>query len=194
MEFETIYKVIENIPGWFSKEDAKILMNLIIKCKHEVVEVGSFFGKSATFISHFKNVTCIDPWIANEGLKKKIKTLGLEVEANGDFSHIFKLFAIEKNKHGKKIRIIQKPDYQVFDKWESKVGILFLDHHHTYEAVMKSLFGWKKHMCKYGKILIHDSNWKEVKKGIDDSGIHQYKSYKNSIYEPMLCSWDKIKI
>lgn len=201
MDLEKAYNKSKNIPGWFSLEDARALMELLINSSGKIVEVGSFLGKSAVFTSCFKPVVCIDPWKANDALKNKIiEGLGEnykndKILSKGNFYHLFEKFAIKENEFGYNVTAIKKPDTEVFNNWNGgKIGVLFLDHNHTYDSVMASLLGWKPHMAQDGKILIHDSNWIVIKNAINASKIFQCKIYSESLFKPMLCFWPSIKI
>ena len=73
--FDKYYKEIENIEGWFSKEDAKIFYDTIPKLKNlgSMVEIGSWCGKSLIFsylVAKNNNNNCkkysIDPFITSK--------------------------------------------------------------------------------------------------------------------------------
>lgn len=201
MTFEENYKRIEHIPGWFSKEDCQAMWGLMQQHKEGlVVEIGSFMGRSATFISAMHNVICIDPWKIGKGqahdLYNKIKLedkksqpieADLEIE---NFYHIFKKYAITENEYGYRVGSIIEYDYKLWDTWSlGKIGLLHLDHKHTEDAVYNSLLNWRRHLLPSATIFIHDMNFKNVAKGVAKSMIHIQKRIRSSLYEPVICRW-----
>jgi hypothetical protein len=187
MTFEEAWSICLKIPGWFSKEDAMKLWDLTSGLT-DVVEIGSFLGRSATLLScveTIESVTCIDPWIAGPKMQKCIYN---KTNSDKSFFDLFSEFtSCTTNCH--KIRRIQAFDYDVCESWEHKIEFIHLDHLHTEAAVFNSLVLWKRHLLPKAKVMIHDSNLIEVMNGIERSGITIEHIVKESIFEPAICSW-----
>lgn len=195
MNFEEAWLICDQIPGWFTKQDAKELWELSLD-KEEVVEIGSFLGRSATLltcIDSVKSVICIDPWIAGQRLKECIAN---KVPTSLYVKNFFELFLHFTNKgpFHEKITTIKYMDSEACVGWNKKIELIHLDHLHTEKCVSNSLMIWRKHLLPKAKIMIHDSNIPDVMRGIKNSGITIHKIIKDSEFAPAICSWTQVHI
>lgn len=197
MTYEDAYDLASKVPGWFSEYDFGKLYELLQENPPGVVlEVGSFLGRSAVFISCFRPVVCIDPWKLGPWFRRKISGLRPEVDLSGeDFSFLFQEYAIQNNPFGHRITPIKAKDDAVWDEWShGPIGLLHLDHEHTDEAVYKSLHGWQKHLLPDAKMYLHDSHLEAVAKGIRRSGVRVLHTVRESKALPVVCVWPKLHI
>ena len=153
--FNKYYEKIEDIEGWFSKEDAKIFYDTIsnLKGNGAMVEIGSWCGKSLIFshlISTEKNNNCrkysIDPFLTSKdtpnGMYQK-------------FLDNLKNFNLEN-----KIIHIKEKSNIVGLNFKDDIEYLFIDGFHSYEYVKRDFELFSKKVILGGYILIHDvSNW-----------------------------------
>lgn len=201
MTFEENYARIEHIPGWFSKEDCLALWDLMQK--HEkglVVEIGSFLGRSATFISALHHVICIDPWRIHPRRIPKVyekiraedtKTEIMEIDPESNTLYpLFEKYAIKENEFGYRVGTIQGCDHTIWDQWSlGKIGLMHLDHEHSNNAVYNSLINWRRHMLPNAPILIHDMGYLDIDVGVARSMIHIEKRVRDSMFHPIVCRW-----
>lgn len=191
MNFKEAWNISNNIPGWLSEIDAKILWHFCSKSQGPILEVGSFLGKSSVLLSCLGDVTCIDPWVAGQKFENCIRSKVPQKLNNFDFLELFEHYT-KKTPFANRIKTIRAFDYEVFPYWKTKIGFLFLDHLHSKKSVENSLLGWKPNLMKGAKILVHDANIKEVMEGIRCVEIKIEQLYKESEFMPALCSWPKI--
>lgn len=191
MSFEEAWGESKKIPGWLSEIDAKILWQLCSGLEGPVVEVGSFLGRSSVLISHICDVVCIDPWIAGLRFRRCIFDKIPSHLDNLNFMELF-LHYTSSTTYNHRIKPIRCFDYDLFPFWRSKIDLLFLDHVHTKNSVVKSLLGWRPYFSSKSRVLVHDSNLKEVMDGLKSSKIKIERVYNESEFAPALCVWPKI--
>jgi len=149
--FETFYKEIENIEGWFSKEDAKIFYDTIPKLKNlgSMVEIGSWCGKSLIFsylIAKNNNNNCkkysIDPFVTSKN------------DPNGKYEQF--ITNLKKYNIENKITHIKEKSNEAGKNFKDKIEFLFLDGFHVYEYVKEEFNLFFKKVIKNGFVLFHD--------------------------------------
>lgn len=149
------YRKIEDIEGWFSKEDAKLFYKTIcnLKNKGAMVEIGSWCGKSLIFsllLSIDNNNNCkkyaIDPFLTSKDTP------------NGMYQKF--LVNLKKFKLENKIIHIKEKSNDVGLTFNDDIEFLFIDGFHLYEYVKRDFDLFSKKVIFGGYILIHDvSNW-----------------------------------
>jgi len=149
--FDKYYKEIENIEGWFSREDAKLFCETIcnLKGKGAMVEIGSWCGKSLIFshlISTDRKNNCkkysIDPFLTSKDAP------------NGKYPKF--LENLKKFKLDDKIFHIKEKSNDTGLHFKDDIEFLFLDGFHVYEYVKKDFELFSKRVISGGYILFHD--------------------------------------
>ena len=153
--FEKYYKEVENIDGWFTKDDAKIFYEIICNLKGNgvMVEIGSWCGKSLIFsalISTDRMNNCkkysIDPFLTSKDIP------------NGMYKKF--LDNLKKFKLQDKIIHIKEKSNNVGLNFKDNIEFLFIDGFHAYEYVKRDFDLFLDKVIPEGYILLHDvSSW-----------------------------------
>ena len=144
----------DKISGWFNFQDIYQLM-VEIHDKGHFVEIGTFFGKSASFMG---------VEIANSGKDIKFDTidtfLGSPDELSGKhkvftYSNVFE--AAKTHLNGLPVNIIVGNSVEIAKNYKSRsLDFVFIDGSHLYEDVKKDIRAWKGKVKKGGYIGGHD--------------------------------------
>lgn len=156
----------EYIPGWLSKNEGKLLQRLAGSLPENavVVEVGSFQGKSTTYLAKgLKDgkIYAIDPHLGETliGARRLPPT--------------YRTF-INNTKQYKNIIPIRKTSAEANKNWKLSIDLLHIDALHEYEFVKKDLKMWLPHLKSRGIVICHDAFtsfpevWMAVKEEILD--------------------------
>lgn len=146
---EKVLTLIKKIPGWLSVTEGKFLENTVMqteKLKGEIVEIGSFHGKSTIWLAQGKSkVYAIDP---HKG----------EVEENLKYDPTYKEFVSNLKSasvHNKVVPIIKTSEY-ASKNWNKKIKFLFIDGLHDEENARLDFELWSRYVINGGVIAIHD--------------------------------------
>lgn len=154
--------------------DEKILLHKILKKqKHRMtcVEIGSFLGASACFISSAISedsvLYCIDTW-GSHNMKYQPEDKDEERDTSKDFHDNTRRYRDKIIE----IRAWSSQAIHTLKKYEKKIDCLFIDGDHHYQAV-KSDWNLYSPLLKSNALAIfHDSGWAEgVRKVIKESVI-----------------------
>lgn len=153
MTFDEAWEAYKGIQYGFTRPEAAVLHELASEAEDGIiVEVGSMQGGSACIMESVgRFIACIDP-----------------IE-NPDYHAMFM-----KNTRGKSISLIRNKDLAIWDRWDFPVGLLHIDHDHSYRSTLDSLNNWKRYLIQDAVVAIHDygdPHWTEVKPAVDDSGL-----------------------
>ena len=159
--------IISDIEGWLSSKEAKLLYRLASQTtgRGEIVEIGSWKGKSTTCLSLGSrkaagtNVTAIDPHTGSSEHG--------DVDTYAEF-----LSNIERKGVADMVTPIRKPSAEVAKEWRKPVELLWIDGAHEYEYVLEDLNVWMPHLMEGGIVAFHDSTMPGPWKVIED---HLYR-------------------
>lgn len=149
---------LNTIEGWFSFSEGFLLYTLARKSKGkgEIVEIGSWKGKSTAFLAEGikdgqkkTKVTAIDP---HEGIlfsdKKKKKELPTLVE----FKNNLKKYNLLKY-----VTPVVATSLNAVKKWNKKIEVLFIDGLHDYENTYADFTSWYPSVISSGTVAFHDA-------------------------------------
>ncbi len=145
-----LLKQINIIPGWLSDKEALFLTHLVKKTqkyKGEIVEIGSFHGKSTICLAQGKGkIYAIDP---HQGY----------VESDKKYDPTYKAFmkTIKSVQTAGKIIPVVKTSREASRKWKGKIRFLFIDALHDEKNAALDYKLWSKYLVDNGVIAIHDS-------------------------------------
>jgi len=136
-----------NIEGWMNDIEGYSLMKLASfgGGTGEIVEIGSFHGKS----------TC---WIAagskSQG-REKVTAIDLFEDGNGDFLHSF-MKTIESMQVSDYITPLKGRSDEIVRQWHRPIRLLFIDGDHSYEGVKMDYDLWSPFVSLHGFVAFHD--------------------------------------
>ena len=144
MDFEEVYREVEDIGGWMSEEDCRVLFDEASRVRGMIVEIGSYKGKSTKTLalaSPESWIIAIDPYPKN-------------YYEETDMEKVKKEFL--SNTKGLNITLIQKFSATVGKAWEDKIDLLHIDGNHSYRSVKGDIELFVPHVKKGGVVLFHD--------------------------------------
>lgn len=147
-----ISTAIEGVRGWFSEDEAEFLAYLasIVGHKQDIVEIGSFCGRSTISLSlgtksgNLSPIHSIDP---HNGLK------GLHVE--GTYPEF--VYNLEKRELLDFVTAHRTTSTKFAASWKGQnIGLLFIDADHEYESVKADFTAWTGHLADRAFVAFHD--------------------------------------
>jgi hypothetical protein len=145
-----------------------------------ILEVGSFRGESAViFANHFKNVTCVDPWLMGYD--------DSDAASRCDMSEIENIFdeTISKFNNITKIKMKSVDAVKMFE--DKSLDMVYIDGCHKYESVREDLLLWIPKIKDGGFISGHDYWYGYTCEVVD--AIHNVIGRPEDIYKDS--SWVK---
>lgn len=157
-----------NLPdGHLLECQALFLLDMLNKTSHlegEVVEIGSYLGRSSVLISqHVSKLHCIDTWHFYDIPEMSETSINNTIDNYNNF-----LINIDKYNVKDRINIIPKKSEDVLKTWKKNIKFIFIDGCHDYKYIKKDI-KWKKFVVNEGITVFHDyPNWPGVKGAIDE--------------------------
>ncbi len=149
--FEDADKIAQNIEGWLGTNEPKLLYDTAKKLSLDgaIVEIGSWCGKSLTYISFgaieggFTNkIYSIDPFLTSKD------------EANGKYETF--VSNLKTNGLWDKITHIKEKSQIAGETFSEKISFLFIDGFHKYEAVKEDFELFYPKVIDGGFVAFHD--------------------------------------
>lgn len=151
LSFEEVHNIAQDIEGWLSVNEAKLLYDLASSStgKGAIVEIGSWCGKSliyeafAALGNNFQNkIISIDPYLTSvDEPNGKYETFVSNLKANGIFE---------------KITHIKEKSQVAGVKFSEPIEFIFVDGFHKYEAVKQDFELYFPKIIENGFMAIHD--------------------------------------
>lgn len=148
---------IKGMEGHFNKSDGYVLYKYCSQVNGNILELGSYQGKSANIIGIATNekvnpnpVICMDPCEGRMFVEEKV------AKNEGDVWFANLLKNTEKFKNIKVIRDFSVN--RVNDYPDDHFELIFIDALHDYESVKTDAFMWLKKVSIGGFMLFHDYN------------------------------------
>lgn len=171
MNIEAILNYMENVPGWFTRGEGRLLFNMatdaVMKSEYgNIVEVGSYCGRSTTALGcAVKNaqrgkVCAIDPC---EGSVSGVSSAWSGSSQASIFKHNLAILGLDVV-----VTLLQKKSTEV--PWASPIALLFIDGLHDEANVAADLKHFFDHVEKGGYVAFHDygnPDYPDVKKVVD---------------------------
>ena len=120
-------------------------------CK-PIAEIGSYVGASSCFLAaglgpHGGSLYCVDTW-CNDAMTEGNRDTFAEFQRNT------KAFA-------DRIKALRGTSVEMAERFETKLGLLFVDGDHSYEGVKADWEAWSTHLCLNAIVVFHDIGWAE---------------------------------
>ena len=169
------------VPGWLSESEAHLLYSLAHNATGNIVEIGSFAGRSTTAL----------------GLGAKHGRRGAKVYTVDDFSGIAEgdgggelakhkpsTAQLRKNLDAVgvngEVQIVQADSEDASKRFAGPCSVLFVDGKHDYQSVARDLDCWLPKVADDGFVVLHDavSGFPGVIKAIDERLISRPLEYR----------------
>lgn len=186
-----ILQELDNAPlpfcldGSLALDDAIMLRFHIENIKHDTpsikcVEIGSYLGKTALFLSNVLNkgsaLYCIDTWSLEDIIGTIIDSQIYKDKSEDAFYKQF-LSNVYNSKTKSKIFIIRSTSVDASSKWENgEIDLLWIDGDHSCEFVIKDVKTWINFVSKNG--IICGDDFHENAKGRVVDAVRELSSQK----------------
>lgn len=153
-----------------------LLASLVTPEMGVIVEIGSFMGKSTSFLAagskygHNVPVFAIDTWDLRLPYKEEFKKCVYTVYS---FKQVEQSFYSQIQPYRDIIQPIKGYSTEVAKTWKEEIGFLFIDGDHNTDAVLADYQAWSKFIPVGGFIAFHDWTIPSVRRAleqIDKSG------------------------
>lgn len=170
------------VDGWLSEGEADLLYGLAHNAQCDVVEVGSFMGRSTValglgakhggrgvLVHAVDNFAGIAEHNRNGGELEKAKPTAALLRANLDGAGV-----------NGQVTIKDMDSRRASDLFDGQCSVLFVDGEHTYEALSKDLDCWLPKLADGGFVVLHDatSSYPGVLRAIDERLIGRPLEYR----------------
>ncbi|MDO9053984.1 MAG: class I SAM-dependent methyltransferase [Gallionella sp.] len=181
IETAGLIRYADLIPGMCDDDKFRALLEITrYSVEGDIVEVGSWWGKSAFILSRLARsfgigkLLCVDPW-ANEHLIQNEKTVdssSAQVDANealeifqigllpfnADHINYLRLPSVDAAKSYANSRSVSTEEFGDTE-YTGQISILHIDGNHTYDAAKADVDSWEKFVVGGGWIIIDDYIW-----------------------------------
>lgn len=176
----SIFRHSETIPGMCDHEKIAALFDITECCpKGDIVEIGSWWGKSAFIFNQLSqvhqigSVLCVDPWKDDE-LKQEselVDNASSQVSASEAFDifvsnllpyynnlNYLRMTSVEGSKIYGDNKSITTTEFGVTN-YTGKIAILHIDGNHSLESVKADIMSWQKYLTDNAWVIFDDYEW-----------------------------------
>lgn len=181
IELASLCRYADLIPGMCDDEKFHALLEISRhSVKGDIVEIGSWWGKSAFILTwlakqfQIGNLLCVDPWtnahlVQNE---KIVDSCSAQVDAD-EALNVFQVGLLPFNaKHINYLRMTSLEGSKLYSdvyvvssahfgetRYTGKISILHIDGNHAYNAVQTDIDAWGGFVVEGGWIIFDDYRW-----------------------------------
>lgn len=142
------------------------------------LEIGTFEGRSALFVSEFNNcekIVCVDPYLDyNESERYDFKMIDVYESVNQKLKKI----------KDKNVELIKDTSDSFFSKNQEFFKVIYLDGHHNYEYVKRDFINAMSCLEKNGILICDDFLWfkyEKLKENPAGAILECYQNYKKNL-------------
>lgn len=181
IELAALSRYADLIPGMCDDDKFHALLEIARhSVKGDIVEIGSWWGKSAFILARLARcfdigrLLCVDPW-ANEHLiqgEKMVDSGSAQVSAEEAFTifqigllpfndhhmNYLRMPSVEGAKHYGSNRSVNTDAFGLTE-YSGKISILHIDGNHAYEAAKADVQAWQGFVASGGWIIVDDYIW-----------------------------------
>jgi hypothetical protein len=142
------------VEGWLTDAQARRLAARASEANGEVVEIGSFRGRSTIVLaSAAPSVVAIDPHAGSDRGPQEIAPDA----ARGDEDH--KAFRANLARAGveERVRHVRRPSAEAHAEVAGPVALLYVDGAHRYGPARADIANWGRRVAPGGAMLVHDA-------------------------------------
>ncbi len=148
--------LLDGVEGWMPMEDARYLSERACSCGGDVVEIGSYRGRSTIALAH---------GLARSGLPgTQVYAIEPHAPARGIYGAAF---GPEDRRHffanvlaaglAERIALINLPSHRAARAWEGEIALLFIDGDHRYAQVKRDAALWTPFLRPGGLVIFDDA-------------------------------------
>lgn len=153
---ENLLKEVETVEGYLAPNEMRFLALLAAypTAKGDILEIGSFKGKSTVILAKSANlvrqteVHAVDPMTAPSETDPDLRG---DASSFGDFQKNIAAHAVAD-----KIEFHKTFSYELAKTWNKFLRFLWIDGDHTYEGTKKDFDGFAPHLAAGAIVAIHD--------------------------------------
>lgn len=181
IQLASFFRSANLLPGMCDNDKIHALLEIFRRAvKGDVVEIGSWWGKSAYILSQLSyfysvgNVLCVDPWLDEELTQESDIVNNSSKEYSADEAHTIFQMSLYANTKGNinfiratsvkaaesytNSKTVKTPVFGV-TQYTGKISVLHIDGNHDHDAVKNDINAWKEHMADGGWIIFDDYIW-----------------------------------
>ena len=169
-EFQRLSEWFEPVQGYLRPEEGYALMLLAAhgSGQGEIVEIGSFLGRSTCWLAHGarsagrEKVTAVDHFL---GSKEHQAGKGFECDALVKEGTTYNQFIenLRRMKLKGQVRPVRADSVTAAQAWKKLIRLLFIDGDHRYEAAKRDFDTWSGFVIPGGYVVFHDvGSWPGV--------------------------------
>jgi predicted O-methyltransferase YrrM len=184
-------KTVEDVPGWLTRSEGKLLFNLAKSCagRGVIVEIGSWKGKSTIWLAKGSQagqnakVYAIDPHAGTSEHRRQGKLSTFEeFERNISQAGVTGLVV--------PIRATSEAAASSFDQ---PIEMIFIDGDHDYEAVKRDFELWYPKVVDGGVMAFHDTTvWQGPKKLVAER-IYKSQDFRDGSFAGSIAFATKVR-
>lgn len=150
---------LHSIPGYLHPYEGKFLYWLAgkVPCGGLAVEIGSFKGKSSSFLAaglpSCARLACIDTW-RNDAMPYDAPS-----DTWAEFLENTKLYQNSIEAH-------RGTSLEIASSWSNSIDLLFIDGDHSYDGCSTDIKAWVRFVRRGGWVAFHDSSEEGVTRAI----------------------------
>ena len=154
---QRIAERIRNIPGHLTDREAKhlTLLTCLAKAEGEILEIGSFMGKSTVLLSKAAKKATNNPHIVAVDPLTQPSATDPNVTGNKP-SRDFFYANLDKAGVEKDVEFHEMLSSDLAENWSRPIRMLWIDGDHTYDGVSSDFKYFSPHLATNGIIAIHD--------------------------------------
>jgi predicted O-methyltransferase YrrM len=142
------------VEGWLTAAQARRLAARASEADGEVVEIGSFRGRSTIVLaSAAPSVVAIDPHAGSDRGPQEIAPDA----ARGDEDHEAFRATLERAGVEAKVRHVRRPSAEAHAEVDGPVALLYVDGAHRYGPARADIANWGRRVAPGGAMLVHDA-------------------------------------
>jgi predicted O-methyltransferase YrrM len=147
MEFDAAFASVQDIDGWLTREQARVLYDraATLQAGARIVEIGSHHGRSTIILAKAApetEIVAIDPYEEREPRPLDLQRFESNLEQAGVRA---------------RVRHVRDFSTSAVGAFEGEIDLLYIDGAHDLRTALADIRGWGAHVSQGGTMLIHDS-------------------------------------
>lgn len=149
---KSIHNDASTIKGWLSKSEGALLYRLAQSVQGNIVEIGSYEGRSTLYLARAKQISGSGRVIAIDTFKGSS-----EHRKFGDIDTYDSFMSnMQRMRTADVIDVKRGYSYDIADDFNEDIDMLFIDGSHEYEHVKRDFIMWAPKVRENGIIAFHD--------------------------------------